>query len=197
VLGRLIFAAVLLTVGIMAMVDLAGATFPAGAYLAVPLAVVAVGLLVGAWYGRARALIALGVILAVPLVIVTSVERWELTNVGGNVTWRPAGVEQLTDAYSLDVGNGVLDLSGLDFTGRNDQIEARVDIGNLTVILPSTVDAEVRAQVDVGNANVFGKQWNGIGQSEQTVVDVGSDGPGGGQITITASVDVGDLEVRR
>jgi hypothetical protein len=181
----------------MAMVDLAGARFPVSAYFAVPLAVVAVGLLIGAWYGRARALIALGAVLAVPLVVVGTVETWDLASVGGNVTWQPASVDQLTDSYSLDVGNGVLDLSKLDFTGLNERVDARVDIGNLTVILPPTVDAEVQAQVDVGNANVFGKQWNGIGQSEQTILDVGSDGPGGGQIVITASVDVGDLEVRR
>jgi hypothetical protein len=59
------------------------------------------------------------------------------------------------------------------------------------------VDAEVTAQVDVGTTTVFGRNSNGIGQSGQTIVDVGSDGVGGGEIAITASVDVGDLEVRR
>jgi len=51
--------------------------------------------------------------------------------------------------------------------------------------------------VDVGNANVLGTQWNGIGQSGRSVVDNGADGPGGGQLTINAFVDVGNLEVRR
>ena len=197
VLGRLVFAAALLVVGVLGMVDLAGARFPASAYFAVPLTIVGAGLLIGAWYGRGRALIALGAVLAVPLAIVGTAETWDLANVGGNVTWQPASVEQLTDSYGLDIGNGVLDLSTLDFTGRTEQVDARVDVGNLTIILPPNVDVEVTAQVDVGNATVLGKQWNGIGQSEQTVLDVGSDGPGGGEILITASVDVGDLEVRR
>jgi hypothetical protein len=197
VLGRLTLAATLIVVGTMAMVDLSGARLPVSAYFAVPLAVVGAGLLVGAWYGRARGLIAFGAVLAVLLAIVGTSESWDLPNVGGNVTWRPASIEQLDAAYDLDIGNGVLDLSALDFTGRSQTVEARVDVGNLTVILPSTVDAQVTAKVDVGNATIFGRQWNGIGQSGQTIVDVGSDGPGGGEIAITASVDVGDVEVRR
>jgi hypothetical protein len=190
-------AALILAVGIMGMIDLAGARFPVSAYFAVPLAIVASGLLIGAWYGRARGLIAAGVLLAVPLMIVGTAETWDLGSVGANVTWQPASVELLNDRYSLDIGNGVLDLSELDFTGKSERVEVRVDVGNLTIILPSAVDATVTAQVDVGNTNVLGRNWNGIGQSGQTIVDVGPDGPGGGEIAITASVDVGDLEVRR
>jgi hypothetical protein len=197
VLTRLVLAALLVAVGVMGMIDLAGARFPASAYFAVPLAVVAAGLIVGGWYGRGRGLIAVGAVLAVPLVIAGAAETWDLASVGGNVTWKPASVELLDDKYSLDIGNGVLDLSDLDFTGRTERVEVRVDVGNLTIILPPEVDAEVTAQVDVGNTTVFGQNTNGIGQSGQTIVDVGSDGTGGGEIVITASVDVGDLEVRR
>jgi len=197
VLGRLVFAAVLFAIGVVGIVDLAGAPVPASAYFGVPLAVVAAGLLVGAWYGRARALIALGVVLTIPLAVVATVERWDLSSVSANVTWEPTSLDALQDSYRAGVGNAVLDLSAVDFTGRTETVDVRVDVGNLTIILPSTVDVTATAQVDIGNATVFGREWNGIGQSEQTVVDTGSDGPGGGEITITASVDVGDLEVRR
>jgi len=37
----------------------------------------------------------------------------------------------------------------------------------------------------------------GIGQSTRTVNDNGVDGPGGGELVIRASVDVGNVEVRR
>jgi hypothetical protein len=188
---------VLLSAGLLGLVDLAGAHIPASAYFAVPLAVVGTGLLVGAWFGRARALIALGAVLSVPVLIAGFVETWNLSDAGGNVTWQPTSIEQLTESYSLNIGNGVLDLSNLDFTGRSEQVDARVDVGNLTIILPSDVDATVTAQVDVGSATVLGRNWNGLGQSEQTVIDAGPDGSGGGELLITASVDVGDLEVRR
>ena len=197
VLSRLVLAALLVAVGVLGMVDLAGARIPASAYFAVPLTVVGAGLVIGAWYGRARGLIAAGVVLAIPLAVVGTVESWDLAKVGGNVTWAPTSIEQLTDVYQLDIGNGTLDMSNVDFNGRNERVEVRVDVGNLTIVVPPDVDAEVTAQVDVGNANVFGREWSGIGQSEQTVVDVGGDGPGGGKVSITASVDLGDLEVRR
>jgi hypothetical protein len=197
VLTPLVLAAMLVAVGALGMVDLAGARIAASAYFAVPLAVVGGGLLIGAWFGRARGLIAAGIVLAIPLGIVGTVESWDLARVGGDVTWAPASVDQMVGNYQLDVGNGVLDLSSLDFDGRSVSVDARVDVGNLTIVLPPDVDAEVTAQVDVGNANVFGRQWSGLGQSAQTVVDVGADGPGGGDIRITASVDLGDLEVRR
>jgi hypothetical protein len=196
-LAPLVLAALLVAVGILGMVDLAGARIPVSAYFAVPLAVVGTGMLIGAWYGRGRGLIAAGVALAIPLGVVGAVESWDLARVDGNVTWSPASVELLSDNYQLDVGNGTLDLSKLDFSGRNEQVEVRVDVGNLTIVLPPDVDATVTAQVDVGNASVFNQDWSGIGQSEQTIVDVGADGPGGGAIVVTASVNLGDLEVRR
>jgi hypothetical protein len=196
-LAPLVLAALLVAVGILGMVDLAGARIPVSAYFAVPLAVVGTGMLIGAWYGRGRGLIAAGVVLAIPLGVVSAVESWDLARVDGNVTWSPASVELLSDNYQLDVGNGTLDLSKLDFSGRNEQVEVRVDVGNLTIVLPPDVDATVTAQVDVGNASVFNQDWSGIGQSEQTIVDVGADGPGGGAIVVTASVNLGDLEVRR
>ena len=44
----------MLGLGVLGVVDLAGATFAGSAYLALPLAVVGLGLVAGAWYGRAR-----------------------------------------------------------------------------------------------------------------------------------------------
>jgi hypothetical protein len=44
---------------------------------------------------------------------------------------------------------------------------------------------------------VFGQTWSGLNQPERSVFDAGDDGPGGGHLTIMATVDVGDLEVQR
>src|SRR5439155_17989924 len=53
-LGRLVLSLALFGVGIVALIDVAGARVPASVYFAVALAVVAAGLVAGAWYGRAR-----------------------------------------------------------------------------------------------------------------------------------------------
>jgi hypothetical protein len=42
-----------------------------------------------------------------------------------------------------------------------------------------------------------GQQWSDIGQPQRSVSDNGPDGPGGSKLVIRATVDVGDLEVRR
>jgi len=195
-LARLVVSAALFAVGILAMADLAGLDVRASAYLALPLTVVGAGLLAATWYGRARSLIAIGAVLTVALGITTAAEQGT-SRAGGTVTWRPAAVEQLNPTYRLGIGNARLDLSGLDFINRDEAVQVSVDVGNLTVALPSTVDVTIQAGVNVGNANVFGEQWDGIGQSQRSITDNGPDGPGGGQLRIVAQVDVGDLEVGR
>jgi hypothetical protein len=194
-LGRLVLSAAAVALGVLALVDLAGAAVPGSAYLAVPLAVVGVGLVVGGWRGRARWLIALGAVLTVVLILATAAEKVSTTE--QSVTWRPTALAQLDRTYTIGVGNAVLDLSAVDFTGTSQAVDVDVRIGNLTIIVPPTVDVRANVQVNVGNATVFGTSWSGIGQSERTVSDDGTDGPGGGALVVRAAVDVGDVEVRR
>jgi hypothetical protein len=192
----LVWSVVLLAVGVLAVVDLAGVDVVASAYLALPVAVIGAGLVVGGWYGRARSLIAVGAVLSVAMAITLGAER-TIDSSSGTVTWQPTGFEQLDTTYRIGIGNGRLDLSGVDFTDRTASVDVSVDVGNLTVILPSNVDVTVEASVDIGNARVFGAQWNGFNQDRRTVTDNGPDGPGGGQLTLRTTVDVGDLEVQR
>jgi hypothetical protein len=194
-LGRLTVAATALALGVFGLVDLAGAPIPAVAYLAVALAVVGAGLVVGAWFGRARWLIAPGVVLALVLTVAAAVDRAD--PVGETVTWRPASIAELQPAYTVDVGNAVLDLSAVDLTGPRQTVRVDVGVGNLTVIVPATADVRASARVDVGNANVLGTRWAGLGQSTRTVTDAGPDGTGGGDLVVRATVDIGNLEVRR
>jgi hypothetical protein len=195
-LGRLVVSAALLAIGLLAVTDLLGADIPAGAYLTLPLIVVGAGLVLGAWYGRAHALIALGAALSIALAITSAADN-SIGRANGTTTWHPTGFEQLDSPYTIGIGNARLDLSSLDFTGRTVAVQVSVDVGNLTLLLPANVDATIQASVDLGNAQVFDQQWGGINQTERTITDNGADGPGGGQLNIRATVDVGDLEVRR
>jgi hypothetical protein len=197
-LGRLVLSLALCAVGLVALVDLAGARVPVSGYLAVALTVVAAGLIVGARYGRARALIGVGAVLAVLLALTMAGEGRGWTRSDHWTTWQPASVQQLQTSYRIDAGNARLDLSGVDFTGSSGTtLDVHVSIGNLRIQLPPTVDVQIHSTVGVGNAIVLGQQWNGIGQGEHMITDTGSDGPGGGSLTITATVNVGNLEVRR
>jgi hypothetical protein len=194
-LYRITLWTMLVALGLLAVVDASGAAVPASAYIAVTLAVIGAALVVGFRYGHARGLIALGAVLAVALGMATGVEH--LGSGGQDVTWKPTNVAQVNSSYEINFGDTTLDLSAVDFTGRNVSVTAHVAMGSLTIILPSTVDIRALARVNVGDATVLGQEWSGIGQSEHAVTDLGPDGMGGGELTLHASVDVGNLEVRR
>jgi predicted membrane protein len=76
--------------------------------------------------------------------------------------------------------------------------EAQNEFGPLTVIVPPNVDVEVRAKVEIGEANVFHASWGGFSDQWRTVIDNGEDGPGsGGKLTLILTVEAGQLEVHR
>lgn len=193
-LGRIVVSAALVAVGVLGMIDLAGVRVRGSAYLALVLAVIGGGLVFGTWYGRARWLIAAGAGMAMLLGAAVMAEH---TTPVGPSSWRPTTVAQLGEAYSTNVGNAVLDLSAVDFAGQTKTLRAQVNIGDLQIILPPTVDVVVQAHVSTGDAEVLGTSWGGLGQQPRTVTDNGSDGPGGGQLTLYATVKLGNLEVRR
>jgi phage shock protein PspC (stress-responsive transcriptional regulator) len=200
-LGRVTLSLICLALGVLAVIDVSGASsLPASAYVAAPLGVVGVGLLIGTWLGRARWLIIPGLVLSLALLIVGSAERWNFERPSGStgdVTWAPASATDLQSSYRVNAGNGTLDLSKVDFRGAPATVNVQVDLGNLVVILPPDVDVDVTAKVQGGDANVLGQQWGGFGNDSRQVRDNGTDGPGGGQLQLTANVDLGKLEVHR
>ena len=201
-LGLLILSVGLIVVGALAIVDLAGFHIPPGGYAAAALATVGFGLILGAWYGRARWMIALGVILSISVALSVGVDkmgeqRWFE---GFPVQWTPISADELQNSYSHDFGDATLDLSLVDFAekpGGVYYVDVKVDWGDLSIIAPPNVDLYVNAHVDVGRADVLGRTWAGLDAGTQSIVDYGADGQGGGELHIDARTDVGKLEVRR
>jgi predicted membrane protein len=189
---------VLVAVGLAGLLDLAGLSVPVAGYFAAALAAIGAGLLIGAWFGRARGLIALGIIVSVILSVSTVADArhgWR----GGATTWAPTSLASVEPNYAQDFGDARLDLRNVDFSEAKDvtTIVVKVDVGNLEILLPSTVDVTIDASVDVGNAQVFQQQWGGLNSGTHSITDNGVGGPGGGKLVIDASVDLGNLEVHR
>jgi hypothetical protein len=195
-LSRFVLSLAVLATGVLGLIDLSGAKVAASAYVAVPLAIVGAGLIARAWYGRGWSLAIIGAVLTLALVVVTAAEQAHVVATRSS-TWRPLTVAQVDTNYSADVGDTTLDLSSVDFAGQTKDVQITLGAGNLTVRLPSNVDVRAEVQVNVGNAVVFGETWGGIGQSRHTVTDLGSDGPGGGNLVLRATLNVGNVEVRR
>lgn len=198
-LGAATFSLIFMALGVVAVLDLTD-TISAhpSTYFAAALGTVALGLLIGTWLGRARWLIALGLPLALALGVSSVVEHYDenvQTN-GGSVLWQPASFDDLGDRYEQRVGDARLDLSQLDFTNRRQQVSVEMSAGRLEVIVPPTVDTRVDLEVNVGDALIFGRRYDGLGNTSQ-IVDNGADGPGGGNLTLVLHVNLGSLEVHR
>jgi phage shock protein PspC (stress-responsive transcriptional regulator) len=198
-LGRFTLSLLLLVLGLVAIIDIVNHDrVPFAGYAAAALATVGVGLLVGAWFGRARGLIAWGVVLTVVLGISSAVGHvGPLRGSAGDVNWEPVGLAQLSDRYEHGFGNATLDLRQVPFDGQNREVSVRLNAGNLNVYVPENVDVEVHARVNVGNADVFDNRWDGVNTPQHTVVNNGPDGPGGGHLTLDVQLNAGDLEVSR
>ncbi|ABP56257.1 PspC domain-containing protein [Salinispora tropica] len=201
-LGGVTFSLLFLVLGLLAVLDLTGVLSPgASGYFAAVLATIGLGLLVGTWFGRARWLIALGLVTAAALGVATVAESDDrFRGVNQAVTWAPTSHAELASQYENTVGNSLLDLRSVDFTERHTEITVAVTAGEAIVVLPPNVDATVTATVNVGEAVVFDHRHSkrgGATGSQRESTDLGADGPGGGTLHLLVHVDVGRLEVTR
>lgn len=190
---------IFVALGVIAILDLANVINVApSTYFAAALVTIALGLLVGAWFGRARWLIALGLAATAALGISTLAESYDHEHrSGGDVTWQPTSRDALADDYENSFGNSVLDLTKVDFTGRDGEVTVRVNFGQLEVIVPPNLDVDARVNVKAGDANVFNTTWSGVDRSARNIIDQGPDGPGGGNLRLIVHVNAGDVEVHR
>jgi hypothetical protein len=191
-LGRYTMAAILIGVGILALLDNAEVLFPdARHYLALAVAIVGAGLLVGSIWGRSRLMIVAGLLLAFMMGIAA---------IGNAVdaftdeirTFAPTTVEDVSRNYSMDSGTLIVDLTGVDWQDQEITIDAELGAGQLEIKLPADLGAAVNARAGVGQVEVFGRSSEGLGVGRSvTVAGV----EGAGDITLTARVGAGQIIV--
>ncbi|PSL03239.1 phage shock protein C (PspC) family protein [Haloactinopolyspora alba] len=197
-LGPLTFCSAIVAVGVLAVQDVYWAAIPVAAYVALPLAVVSVGLLVGTWRGRSRGLIVLGVLLTIMLVPATWASQWDMNDLGSDEMVRFTRPEQIPDnVITRGAGTVNYDLSDLALAdGESVTLQVQLGAGDMTVVVPRDADVDVTATLDAGDMVVFGNSQEGVQRSIDTI-NRGPDGPGGGTITLDLEVGLGDLEVTR
>jgi phage shock protein PspC (stress-responsive transcriptional regulator) len=198
-LGRITLFVAIISLGVLAAIDMGGRSVPGESYTALALAVIGLGLLVGSWLGRARWLIPIGAILSLFLGVGTVVGDWDRPSRIETISQSPTTVDQIEPSYTVDWGEIRLDLSDVDFST---SAPVRVFIavsggGTAQVILPPNVDADVDARIDLGDVNVFDNHWGGVEHRRRTITDLGVDGSGGGRITLDIEVGLGEVKVTR
>jgi phage shock protein PspC (stress-responsive transcriptional regulator) len=191
-LGRYTMAAGLIGVGVLALLDNSGVLYPdARHYLALAVAIVGAGLVVGSIWGRSRLLIVAGLLLAFMMGIAA---------VGNAVdaftdevrTFAPVSVEEVSTSYNMDSGTLIIDLTDVDWQGEEIEIDAELGAGEIEIELPQDVTATVNARAGVGQVDILGRSSEGLGVGRSVTV---SGVEGAGSITMTIRVGAGQITV--
>jgi phage shock protein PspC (stress-responsive transcriptional regulator) len=195
-------------------------TVSATGVLAGGLVLIGLALVLGAWWGRAYALLPLGVVLAALLVV------GELVDVpfGAGIGDRTRTVDtarELRETHELFAGDLTLDLTGAPLPEAGAaEVEASVGIGDLHVVVPRDATVEVRATSRAGDLVAPRGSSPAPSQSPATTVRSGTppgadearpprgtddigidetitiDGPAGGpRLELDLSTGIGDIEV--
>jgi phage shock protein PspC (stress-responsive transcriptional regulator) len=200
-LGWMTLGVALLAVGVAALLDQwTSVDMTVGRYLALFLLVMGGGLVVGAWIGRARWLIVLGILL-LPFVLAASLISVPLTGGTGARTIRPATVGEIQPAYRLAAGQLRIELTSTDLAGQSVPVVASVALGRLVVVVPDTVTVVIHAKVGAGTVQVFSeppdpldREVDGVNATlDQTYEGSGSEGT----ITLDLAVGYGVVNVYR
>jgi hypothetical protein len=176
---------------------------------AVALTIVALGALVTGVFGRrAGALAPIGILLAL-VTIAGSAANGRLTWAGDH-TWSPTEVTvQQATSYTLGVGNGRLDLRQVSAPGATSgqpaEVDARVGVGNLTVVVPTGVGVRILGSTGAGNIDNAGQLSTSpsgtpapaTGARHHGSVDVDLQTSPNPVILVRADVGVGNLTIDR
>ena len=197
VLGRVTVSAALIVVGLMAAWNSASDDdFKVVSVFAAALAVVAAGLLVGAVVGRSWGLIWLGILLTIATGISNAADQ-ELDGGVGERSWVPTTVAEAERTFRLGIGDAELDLTRLP-AGSEVDVETRLGVGSLRIIVPVDARVVVEGDVGVGDLQLFDEpDLDGTDLHRETTSLPPSGVEGGTLIHIDAEVGLGELVVRR
>ncbi len=186
-------AVMAVTLGGIWFADEAGADIHPSVYPGTVLGLTAAALLLGTWFGRAKLLIPIGVLSALLTAAITVIGPGPY----GERIYTPTTASAVKDVYELGAGRIVLhleevrDLDALD--GRTIVIDSHV--GQVQVIVPTSLDAEVRSQVkggDITGTAVIEDTGNG---SQKSVISARGDGRP--QVVIDVDLTYGEIEIFR
>jgi len=192
ILGALTFGAALLVLGGMAVAETAGWIDPSFAdYVAAGVATLGAGLVIGAFVGRSVALIVVGVLL-LPVLFFAQFVPFPIEGEVGEFRYAPDELAGVQSAYRLGAGSLTVDPRDPDLAGAEVGMEVEVGAGEIVVILPAGVAADVEASVGIGEVRVLDRQDSGIAVSRTVSV------PGaGGRVVLDAQAGVGSIRIEQ
>lgn len=182
--------------GILAWASLAGAdSLTPARIMAIALLVVGGGLVVGTWVGRARWLVAVGLVLAMGLGVAAAADATGGTLRGGvgDRTWF-VSEGRTSQGFRLGVGEATLDLTSLPSAGPHVVVHSTVSLGHLIVVVPDDVPIRVHAKARIGDITEFGTSLVSGNHAVERTRSYGP--PGDPRVEVEARVGTGQIEVR-
>ncbi|WP_440099696.1 PspC domain-containing protein [Streptosporangium sp. H16] len=161
------------------------------------LVVIGAGLLVATWFGRGAGLVATGTVLSLALIAGSTLGG--VPKKFGDYTWRPTTLSEVARTYSVDVGEGSLDLGDLALPpGSRTVVNASVSVGEIRVILPPTARVEVNGSTRFGDVKIDHAVEGGADIHHNKILEP-EVLPEGDVATIVLNIKagLGDVEVRR
>lgn len=163
------------------------------------LVVIALGLVIAAWYGRDHKLVLVGAIMSLALASTSIAGSASVARQTHHTTWRPATASQADQqSHRVIVGQGVVDLTTVPLSpGQRLEVSAEVMLGMLSVKVPSTARVEVDGQAFLGDITVDRQVTSGPRARVRRVLQPDPAGAAPATIALRIRSKVGDLEVTR
>jgi len=196
VLGRVIVGAGALAVGIAVLLDNLNAVHMTPRIVfSILLFIVGAGLIVGAWWGRARWLVFPGIVLALILGGV-SVLPANIHGSAGNIEYTPTSLDDVRTSYHHGAGNMQIDLTKVKFDSQPRTLRVSQGFGNLEIDLPDGVPVQAQSHVRGGDLEVLGHESHGwdITDAEYSGGDAKLNL---GLLTIRTDLGFGKTEIKR
>lgn len=174
-LGWYVLGGLLVSIGLLALAtNVAGAQVELGQFFGLALAVIGTGLVVGTWWGHARLLILLGILL-LPFAVAASFLTAPIEGGVGLHVFEPSSADELRGEYRLLGGRMELDLTGIVVRQEPIEVAASVAAGQMYIALPDDASIEVNAEVGAGQLGVLDAWQGGTRLVDRHVRD--GDGP--------------------
>ncbi len=175
-----------------------GATVPVVAYVAVPLLILGLTLVVATWLGRARGLLPAAVLLAIAVLGVSTAQAIPavlaaappITRSYATLSDAPIGGDR------IEAGRLVVDLSRLQLS-EDASYAAAVEVGSVEVVVPPQVRVVVNYRLDVGSVQVLSTPARSGPDLHGQIADPLNPADGQPTLTLDLSADAGNVQVHR
>lgn len=191
ILPWLTISVALLAAGVLTGLDASDLnSIAARVVLATVLVIIGAGLLVGTWFGRARSLISIGLIVALVLFTVASL-RVPLRGGIGDPRYEPHTIAEAERAHRLAIGKLTIDLRRLDLAGQTVRVNSRTAIGQTVICLPAGVPAVARTDIGVGGVSIHIP--NAREDGDRVIVEPPAPLPQGGTLELEVTHGIGEI----